>query len=250
MGKTKQQWSFVPNDYRLSHHFRYPALATNRNIAGLIVFLWVMCTLEGAFAHIIHSIDKRRGSVLLELLYGCLQNNKIPEENKVKEVVPHFLALMSLVVFVPSGIMLVTHALILKISLKQYRCIRAVQDAVGQRRLNEIRAAKTVAIMVFSALACFSPLLAVNFITIFEPPASKRGLDTSQFNIKYILFPSLKILTLWAMCFNPLLYALKSRPFRKALRRISENAGISFSKRRNLELKPRATNDNSSSTAT
>ena len=209
-----------------------------------------MGTLEGSFAKIIRSIDKKRGSILLELLYGCLQSNKIPKEEEVKDVVPHFLALMSLVVFVPSGIMLVTHALIFKISLKQYRCIRAVQDAVGQKRLNEIRAAKTVAIMVFSALACFSPLLAVNFITIFEPPTSIGGLDTSQFNVKYILFPSLKILTLWAMCFNPLLYALKSRPFRKALKRISENAGISFSKRRNFEAKPKAANNHTSSSAT
>lgn len=208
-----------------------------------------MGTLEGAFAKIIQSIDKKRGLILLELLYGCLQSNKIPEEDKVKDVVPHFLALMSLVVFVPSGIMLVTHALIFKISLKQYRSIRAVQDAVGQRRLTEIRAAKTVAIIVFSAMACFSPLLAVNFITIFEPPASKRRLDTSQFNVKYILFPSLKILTLWAMCFNPLIYALKSRPFREALKRISENAGISFSKRCNFELKPTPANNNPSSTA-
>lgn len=224
-------------------------MATNKNIAGLIVLLWIMGTLEGSFAKIIRSIDKKRGSILLELLYGCLQSNKIPKEDEVKDVVPHFLALMSLVVFVPSGIMLVTHALIFKIALKQYRCIRAVQDAVGQKRLNEIRAAKTVAIMVFSALACFSPLLAVNFITIFEPP-SKRGLDTSQFNVKYILFPSLKILTLWAMCFNPLLYALKSRPFRTALKRISENAGISFPKRRNFQLKPKAANNHTSSIAT
>ncbi|XP_068691449.1 adenosine receptor A2b-like [Montipora foliosa] len=207
---------------------RYQALVTKNRTQALIIFLWIIGTLEGVFPNILQVlIDSRRGTTFLELLHGCIQNNLIPDKGKLAMVVPHFLFLMSLAVFVPSGIMLVTHAWIFKISTEQNRRIRAVQDAMGQKRLSEIRAAKTVAIIVFSALACFTPLLVVNFITTFEPPIGKR-LDPSQFNVKYILFPSLKILTLLAICVNPLIYALKSRPFKEVFKRIFETEGISF----------------------
>lgn len=152
-------------------------------------------------------------------MYGCLQHNIIPEESQLQAIVPHFIALMSLTVFVPSGVMLLTHAWIFTISIKQYWRIRAMEDAVSQRRLTEMRAAKTVAVIVFSALACFTPLTVVTFITAFKPPSGKK-LNTSQFNIKYILLPSLKILYLLAITLNPLICALKSRRFKEAFKQI------------------------------
>ena len=225
------------------YYFRYQALVTKNRTQALIIFLWIIGTLEAVFPNILQLlIDSRRVTTLLELLHGCIQNNLIPDEGKLAMVVPHFLLLMSLAVFVPSGIMLVTHAWIFKISTEQNRRIRAVQDAMGQKRLSEIRAAKTVAIIVFSALACFTPLLVVDFITTFEPPIGKR-LDPSQFNVKYILFPSLKILTLLAICVNPLIYALKSRPFKEVFKRIFENVGISFSQGNDFEPKIRKLGD-------
>ncbi|XP_068739770.1 adenosine receptor A2b-like [Montipora capricornis] len=207
---------------------RYQALVTKNRTKALIIFLWIIGTLEAVFPNILQVlIDRRRGKILLQLLRGCIQINRIPGKRTLATVVPHFLFLMSLAVFVPSGIMLITHAWIFKISSEQNRRIRVVQDAMGLKRLSEIRAAKTVAIIVFSALACFTPLLVVDFITTFEPPAGKT-LDPSQFNVKYILFPSLKILTLLAICVNPLIYALKSRPFKEVFKRIFETVGISL----------------------
>ena len=225
------------------HYFRYEALVTKNRTQALIIFLWIIGTLEAVFPNILQVlIDSRRGTALLELFRGCIQNNRIPGKKAVAMVVPHFLFLMSLAVFVPSGIMLVTHAWIFKISTEQNRRIRAVQDAMGLKRLSEIRAAKTVAIIVFSALACFTPLLVVKFIITFEPPLGKR-LDPSIFNVKYILFPSLKILTMLAICVNPLIYALKSRPFKEAFKRIFQNVGISVSKGNDFEPKIRKLGD-------
>ena len=222
--------------------------------------LWIIGTLEGAFANIVQHIDSKKGLILLQLIYGCPQNNKIPEEERLQTIVPHFLFLMSLTVFVPCGLMLVTHAWIFIISLRQYRRIRVAEDAVSQRRLTEMRAAKTVAIAVFSALACFTPLLAVTFITAFHPP-SGRMLNPSQFNVKFILFPCLKLLYLLAISLNPLICALKSRPFKEAFKRIlhtfSMHFNISFTRKNflgaNFELtnkRKKVTSGSSKSLAT
>jgi len=82
-----------------------------------------------------------------------------------------------------------------------------------------MRAAKTAAIAVLSALACFAPLIVVTSMTILKPPSgSKLRLDSTHFNTKYILFPSLKILYLLAISLNPLICALKSKPFKAAFK--------------------------------
>ena len=192
---------------------------TKKRTLATIAVLWIAGALEGAFPHVFTHIRHREGKILLQLMYGCLQHNIIPEESQLQAIVPHFIALMSLTVFVPSGVMLLTHAWIFTISIKQYWRIRAMEDAVSQRRLTEMRAAKTVAVIVFSALACFTPLTIVTFITAFEPPSGKK-LNTSQFNIKYILLPSLKILYLLAITLNPLICALKRRRFKEAFKQI------------------------------
>ncbi|XP_078354810.1 trace amine-associated receptor 13c-like [Oculina patagonica] len=192
---------------------RYPTLVTKKRTLVLITALWFVGVLEGVSPNVIGR------KALLELMHGCLQYNKIPEESELQPIVPHFLVLMSLTVFLPSGIMLISHAWIFIISFKQYKRIRTLEDAVSQRRVTEMRAAKTVSITVFSALACFAPLLVVTFITTFEPP-SGRTLNPSQFNVKYILFPSLKILYLLAISLNPLICALKSKPFKVAFKQM------------------------------
>ena len=227
--------STLPTVFPSSLIFRYPTLVTKKRTLAIIIVLWIVGALEGALANIVQRIDPKKGIILLQLIYGCLQNNKIPEEKELQTIVPHFLFMMSLTVFVPCGIMLVTHAWIFIISFRQYRRIRVAEDAVSRRRLTEMRAAKTVAITVFSALACFTPLLAVTFITAFHPP-SGRKLNPSQFNVKYIILPSLKILYLLAISLNPLICALKSRPFKEAFRQILNRILNTFSKHFNISF--------------
>ena len=178
-----------------------------------------MGILEGISPILIAQTKREDGMALLELMHGCLQHNMIPNKTELQPIIPHFLTLMSIVVFVPSGIMLISHAWIFMISFKQYRRIRTLEDAFSQTRLTEMRAAKTVAITVFSVLACFAPLVAVTFITTFEPPSGK-SLNASQVIVKYMLFPSLKILYLLAISFNSLIHALKSKPFKAAFKRM------------------------------
>ena len=224
---------------------------TKKRTLATITVLWIAGALEGAFSNIFQRIQHKKGKILLQLIYGCLQHNIIPEESELKTIVPHFLSLMSLTVFVPSGVMLVTHAWIFIIAIRQYQRIRVMEDAVSLRRLTELRAAKTVAITVFSTLACYTPLLAVTFITAFEPPSGNK-LNPSQFNVKFILLPSLKILYLLAISLNPLIFALKSRPFKEAFKRIllSFNVHLNISLTRgtlfagnNLELTATKTKD-------
>ena len=199
--------------------YRYPTLVTTKRTLAAITVLWVVGILEGISPKLIARIKREERKVLLELMHGCLQYSRIPDKSELQPIIPHFLTLMSITVFVPSGIMLISHAWIFMISFKQYRRIRTLEDAFSQRRLTEMRAAKTVAIAVFSALACFAPLVAVTFITIFEPPSGK-SLNASQVILKYMLFPSLKILYLLAISFNPLIHALKSKPFKAAFKRM------------------------------
>lgn len=218
-----------------SQIFRYPALVTKMRVLAITILLWTIGILEGASPEIFKQVKPKEGLTLNVLINGCLQSNKIPEKRELQKIVPHFLFLMSLTIFVPSGLMLVTHAWIFVISLRQYRRIRQVEDFVSKRRRTEMRAAKTVAVTVFSALACFAPLLAVTFITTFEPPTG-RTLNPTKFNVKYILFPSLKLLYLLAITLTPLIYALKSRPFKEAFKRMFGHLHIQFKRENVLEL--------------
>lgn len=193
-------------------------MTTTRTLVSISA-LWFVGVLEGVSPVLIQHIQHKEGKTLLQLMHGCIQHNKIPKESQLQHVVSHFLVLMTLAVFLPSGIMLISHAWIFIISIRQYKRIRTLEDAVSQRRVTELRAAKTVAITVFSALACFAPLIVVTFITTFKPP-SGITLDPSQFNVKFILFPSLKILYLLAITLNPLICALKSKPFKAAFKQM------------------------------
>lgn len=191
-------------------------ITTTRTLIS-IGALWFVGILEGVTPDLIQRIQHNQGKALLMMMHGCIQNNKILLEKHSQEVVPHFLVFMTLTVFLPSGIMLISHAWIFIISFRHYKRIRTLEEAVLQRRVTEMRAAKTAAITVFSALACFAPLIVVTSMMILEPPSDRR-LDSTQFNIKYILFPSLKILYLLAISLNPLICALKSKPFKAAFK--------------------------------
>ena len=196
---------------------RYPTMITTTRTLISIGALWFVGILEGVTPDLIQRIQHNQGKALLMMMHGCIQNNKILLEKHSQEVVPHFLVFMTLTVFLPSGIMLISHAWIFIISFRHYKRIRTLEEAVLQRRVTEMRAAKTAAITVFSALACFAPLIVVTSMMILEPPSDRR-LDSTQFNIKYILFPSLKILYLLAISLNPLICALKSKPFKAAFK--------------------------------
>lgn len=187
-------------------------MMTKRRTLVIITIVWIAGGIGGAIPGFFRLILPKQGRILLQLMYGCIQNNVIPTQRQLKSIIPHFLFLMSLTVLLPSGIMLFTHAWIFTISRSQFRRIRVLEDAVSKRRSSEMRAAKTVAVTVFSALACFTPLVVVNFITALDPPSGKK-LTPTQINIKYILFPSLKILYLLAVTLNPFIFALKTRPF-------------------------------------
>jgi len=183
--------------------------------------------LEGVTPDLIQKIQHNEGKALLMLMHGCIQHNHIPKAKHSQKVVPHFLVFMTITVFLPTGIMLIAHAWIFIISFGHYKRIRALEEAVQQRRLTEMRAAKTAAIAVLSALACFAPLIVVASMTILKPPSGMHGMDgmdSTQFNTKYILFPSLKILYLLAISLNPLICALKSTPFKAALKEMAVHA--------------------------
>ena len=194
-------------------------LVTTKRTLITITVLWIIGIVEGFLPDIIREIIGKDARPLLQLISGCLRNNFIPNERDLQPIIPHFLTLMTVSVLLPSGIMLISHAWIFIISFKQYRQIRTLEDAFSQRRVTEMRAAKTVAVIVFSALACFAPVLAVTLITTFEPPSSNLR-NGSEAIVKYRLFPILKILYLLAISFNPLIYALKSEPFKVAFKRM------------------------------
>ena len=193
-------------------------MTTKRTLIAITV-LWIVGILEGFSPIIISEIIGKKAYALQVLIEGCLQNNLIPNERDLQRIIPHFLTLITIIALLPSGIMLISHAWIFMISFRQYKQIRTLEDTFAQRRVTEMRAARTVAVIVFSTLACFAPLLAVTLITTFEPP-SGRSLNASETIVKYRLFPSLKILYLLAISFNPLIYALKSEPFKVAFKRI------------------------------
>lgn len=194
-------------------------MITTKHTLISICAVWFVGVLEGVTPDLIQKSQPNEGKGLLLLMHGCIQNNKIPEGKHSPQIVPNFIVFITLTVFLPSGIMLISHAWIYMISIGHYKRIRTLEEAVLQRRVTEMRAAKTAAVTVLSALTCFAPLIVVTFMSIFEPPAGRR-LDHTQFNIKYILFPSLKILYLLAISLNPLIYALKSTPFKAAFKEL------------------------------
>ena len=139
---------------------RYPVLVTTKRSLATITALWVVGILEGVTPNLIEEIIGKEGHALLELAYGCPRSSLIPREARIQPIMPYYLTLLAIVILVPSGVMLVSHAWIFMISFRQYRRIRTLEDAFSQRRVTELRAAKTVAVIVFSALACFVPVLA------------------------------------------------------------------------------------------
>ena len=196
-------------------------MITTRRTLISIGALWFVGVLEGVTPDLIQKIQRNEGKALLMLMHGCIQNSLIPKQKHSQKVVPHFLVFMTLTVFLPSVIMLISHAWIYIISFTHYKRIRALEEAVLQRRVTEMRAARTAAITVCSALACFAPLIVVTSMTILKPPSgNKLELSLTQFNTKHILFPSLKILYLLAISLNPLICALKSTPVKAAFKEL------------------------------
>ena len=198
---------------------RYPTMITTRRTLISICALWFVGVLEGVTPDFIQKIQPYEGKGLTMLMHGCIQSNQIPKGKQSQQVMPYFLAFMTLTVFLPSGIMLISHAWIYIISIGHYKRIRTLEEAVLQRRVTEMRAAKTAALTVISALTCFAPLIVVTFMTIFMPEKGGRlHVDPARFNIKYILLPSFKILYLLGISLNPLICALKSTPFKAAFK--------------------------------
>ena len=199
---------------------RYPTMITTRRTLISICALWFVGVLEGVTPDFIQKIQPYEGKGLTMLMHGCIQSNQIPKGKQSQQVMPYFLAFMTLTVFLPSGIMLISHAWIYIISIGHYKRIRTLEEAVLQRRVTEMRAAKTAALTVISALTCFAPLIVVTFMTIFMPEKGGRlHVDPARFNIKYILLPSFKILYLLGISLNPLICALKARLLRRHSRR-------------------------------
>lgn len=192
-------------------------ITTKRTLISICA-LWFVGVLQGVTPDLIQKIQPNEGKGLLLVMHGCIQHNKIPKGKHSQQIVPYFLVFMTLTVFLPSAIMLISHAWIYIISFGHYKRIRTLEEAVLQRRVTEMRAAKTAAVTVLSALTCFTPLIVVTFVAIFMPPDAGRIVDPSQFHIKYVLLPSLKILYLLAISLNPLICALKSTPFKAAFK--------------------------------
>ena len=224
---------------------RYSTIMTKRRTLVIITIVWIAGGIGGAIPGFFRLIHRKQGKILLQLMYGCIQNNLIPSKRELTSIIPHFLFLMSLTVLLPSSIMLFTNAWIFVISRSQFQRIRVLEDAVSKRRSSEMRAAKTVAVTMFSALACFTPLVVINFITALDPPSGKE-LTPTQINIKYILFPSLKILYLLAVTLNPFVCALKTRPFKETFKKylkplqvrliVSLPTTLNYSGAKNIEL--------------
>jgi hypothetical protein len=153
--------------------FRYPKLVTSRRALIVIACVWVYA-----------------------ISVSCARTALWPGRS--------FLVFVSIVCFfLPLSIVILMYLVI-------FLVVRTQVKRIGKNHANEMKAAKTIAVVIGGFLLCWLPFFTVilghAFSTTFRPP--------------FALFFVIKWLEYFNSCLNPIIYTCMNRTYRRAFKRL------------------------------
>ena len=125
--------------------------------------------------------------------------------------------------FLPLAVMVVMHALVLRVAWGHARAVVAQQQATGQqnnsntlRFVKELKAAKTLAIVIGAFLVCWFPFFVLLLTDLWSTNIKKLDEDT-QLGLNYAFN---YVLPITNSALNPVIYAVFNKAFRSAFKSI------------------------------
>ena len=217
-------------------HLRYSSIVTKRRMMGCVAVLWVSGLLIPFLHKLYYTNQREETKVFHKFSFGCshpsvsykhkwLEKKNITWYEK-QELLHKAQILMILKVItnlaLPFIIIVICYAVILKTSVKHYKQIKA-QNLSWTRggEISEIRAAKTIAIIIVSFVVCFLPMFVISVMQVYKRPCWG----------KHPALKALVLLSSLAAILNPLIYAGHNREFKEAFRKI-----LNQNKRKNTQL--------------
>ena len=193
---------------------RYRAIVTNRRalIASMAVWLWGIL-----FSYVFPETLKENGfktfdefHVALTPCFFRLYNRKKPFILHSEAVKAYLIFLLLTLLVLPIAIIVISYSYIFNVARKQRRQVMQEErnfQVVTMKR--EMKAARTVAIVVGLCLASFVPLLVILWLHVF----TSVTISPRQLHIAY------SVASMNA-CWNPLIYCWKNQDFRRGFKRL------------------------------
>ena len=207
-------------------HLRYVDVVTNFRILACVTLVWISGALLSLLPYLLASMDHQEE---MEAFYkfnlGCSHPNAtfhhkwLQEKRNLTEggrmellnKAQTFLVLLLLLnLALPFVVIAASYAVILKTSIKHYKQIKAQEGSNTTGRITEIRAAKTIGVIVVSFLVCFTPMFTISVEQVYKRPCWGKN-----FALK-----GLVMISSLSAILNPLIYAGRNQKFKAAFRKI------------------------------
>ena len=201
----------------INFSLRYHTIVTNRRalLASITVWLWVMVVIL-VLPQPLKAINNDAYKCLRESLHAFSKTSECCRHDLPLSTKGYLIFLVASLLIVPLVIILYSYGYIFFVSREHRKQIRG-QDAVQgiSTMKQELRGARTVAIVVGVCLFSILPLLVVASLRFFHPlTISQNG---TLGCIKYIVYDV--AFGLNAIC-NPLIYGWRNERFRSAFRKL------------------------------
>ncbi|EDO41577.1 predicted protein [Nematostella vectensis] len=185
--------------YAIRHPLRYNRVVTVTRIRNALCVIWVTCVMSSLPAFV---DDKFRG-----ILAYCKQN----QSEYSFQALDYFTGVLHYLF--PFWLVVVSYVYIARVSLRQRKqvCTRHMISH-ARRQARDLKAAKTMAIIIGLFLLSFLPLVVILSLQLFRMRLSSRTYEKLT-NIGYFLA---NLCALW----NPVVYAYRNQAFKGAIRRL------------------------------
>ena len=216
-------------------HLRYVDVVTCTRMLACVMVVWILGALMPSLCRLLASNGyQKEMEAFHKFNLGCSRPNATFHHKWLQEKrdltdegrrdllgkAQTFLVLFLLInLALPFAIIAASYAVILKTSIKHYKQIKAQEGSNTTGRITEIRAAKTIGVIVVSFLVCFTPMFTISVEQVYKRPCWGKN-----FAIKWLV-----MISSLSAILNPLIYAGRNQEFKAAFRKI-------------LGLKPKAQN--------
>ena len=198
--------------------FRYHVIMTARLSLFLIGFVWVSSVALAPLAllnwtaagepHWYWEIDQqqcsKRDKVFYTVVAAC-----------------HF--------FLPLAIVVIMYTNVFRVAWSHARAVASLQQAVQPQRKNtpstfvrELKAAKTLAIVVGTFVVCWLPFFVILLIDLWYPELQQRSDKSAASALRYTFFYALPIMN---STLNPIIYTVFNKSFRSAFKKLFSFCG-------------------------
>lgn len=190
--------------------FEYQSRMTKRVGFSLIAFVWVYAMLWGVLSLVNWSGGSQTNIQITSTdARSCGKSDKI-----------YYTTAMAVALFLPLLIVIVTYSFVFRVAFTQAKAVASLDPNKGKRRiLRELKATKTIAIVIGVFIVCWLPgfiLIVISlWCTVCLEPLQKNPTLAQAISIPFI-----SVLPIMNSSLNPLIYTVFNKEFRAAFSRM------------------------------